>query len=414
MKLFSIFVLFCLISTGLWAKNKPKDGVLFFKGSWEELIKTARKEGKPIFVDVYTDWCPPCKRMDREIFPQQNVGNKYNPSFMNYKLDAEKGEGIGIAKNFGVGAFPTYLYLDAQGNLLHRAIGFFDAPAFIAHANTALSLGSEKNTIGSLDEQFKSGQKDPEFLQLYIRKKAELGLDNSEAINRYMEITPVSELSSAQELLFLGRNISNANSRAMVFLMTNWDWLNEAQKKSLAPGLRSILNDAMQVSFKEGKPLAVLQSFTYEDRLKDYLSEKQLQFVSRFKLFFYEMLKDTAGVKKAGYNLASSMISIPLDVIKREDKRRFEEIMKPFWSGKSDSTRTEGFQEERQYIINIYSREVTSNLYDAAKAFLILDPGDPALKDALGWTKKMSMIMPNNKPFEELEEKLSKKYTMNP
>ena len=402
-----MILFFCLISIGLHAKKNPKAGILFFKGSWAELIKTAQQEGKPIFVDVYTDWCPPCKKMDKEIIPQQNVGNKYNASFINYKLDAEKGEGVAIAKQYGVGAYPTYLYLDAKGNLLHRAIGFFDAPDFIAHAETALSFGAAKNTIGSLDQQFKSGQKDPEFLQLYIRNMAELGLDNSEVFNTYLEVLPISKLSSADELLFLGRNIRNANSRAMVFLMANWDRLNEAQKKSLAPGLRSLLNDAMHASLKEGKPLAIIQSFTYEDRLKDYLSEKELQFVNRFKLLAYGLMKDTAGVKKTAYNFAPDLISIPLDSIKRKDKRRFDQIMIPFRSGKSDSTNAD-FHEERRYFVNLYSREITSNLYDATKAFLILEPADPALKDALLWAERINMIVPDHKLFKELEEKLHK------
>lgn len=79
-----------------------ESGINFYKGSWSDLIRTAENQERMIFVDVHTDWCGPCKYMEKYIFTQTEVEEKYNKSFINYKLDAEKGEGPEMAKRFNM------------------------------------------------------------------------------------------------------------------------------------------------------------------------------------------------------------------------------------------------------------------------------------------------------------------------
>jgi thiol:disulfide interchange protein len=50
-------------------------------------------------MDAYASWCGPCKKMDKMVFTQAEVGEVYNSTFINTKFDMEKGEGVGMAKN---------------------------------------------------------------------------------------------------------------------------------------------------------------------------------------------------------------------------------------------------------------------------------------------------------------------------
>ena len=58
--------------------------------SFDEALKVAANENKLVFIDFYTDWCGPCKKMAREVFPQKEVGDFMNAKFVNLKLNAEK------------------------------------------------------------------------------------------------------------------------------------------------------------------------------------------------------------------------------------------------------------------------------------------------------------------------------------
>ena len=65
-------------------------GVSFIKDKpWEEVLKLAAAEDKLIFMDAYTTWCGPCKKMDRQVFPLESVGNFYNDKFISVKMDME-------------------------------------------------------------------------------------------------------------------------------------------------------------------------------------------------------------------------------------------------------------------------------------------------------------------------------------
>ncbi len=69
-------------------------GIQFHQNeSWESIVALAKKENKLIFMDCYTSWCGPCKALARDVFPQQKVGDFFNPRFINVQYDMEKGDG---------------------------------------------------------------------------------------------------------------------------------------------------------------------------------------------------------------------------------------------------------------------------------------------------------------------------------
>jgi len=83
MKYSTLFVLLLsLLSTNIFAQKK---GIQFTQQNWNQVIIQAAKEDKIIFIDAYTDWCQPCKKMDKQVFPQKLVGDFYNKNFINVK-----------------------------------------------------------------------------------------------------------------------------------------------------------------------------------------------------------------------------------------------------------------------------------------------------------------------------------------
>ncbi len=119
--------------------NTETTGIVFFTGTLKEAKAKANKEKKLIFIDCYTTWCGPCKNMSKKTFVDKAVGEYFNKNFICMKIDMEKGEGISLASTYTVEAYPTYLFLNAKGEVKHRDLGFIDAARFIEVGKTALT-----------------------------------------------------------------------------------------------------------------------------------------------------------------------------------------------------------------------------------------------------------------------------------
>lgn len=134
--------------------------------SFKDLLAIAKKENKLLFLDAYTTWCGPCKLMAKNVFPQANVGEFYNANFINSKIDMEKGEGIDIAKKYNVRAYPTYLFINGDGELIHRVTSYYDPEDFINVGKDAIDPSKQ---MGALKKKFDAGDQDPEFLKSVIK-----------------------------------------------------------------------------------------------------------------------------------------------------------------------------------------------------------------------------------------------------
>lgn len=61
--------------------------------------------------------------MTSQVFPQAAAGDYFNKTFVNAKYDAEKGEGVTVAKTYRVTAYPTFLILNSKGEEVGRLLG---------------------------------------------------------------------------------------------------------------------------------------------------------------------------------------------------------------------------------------------------------------------------------------------------
>ena len=137
MRIFKVFLSLCLL-TGLTGCSKkvveplvpPSDVITYIDefgfvqaDNLTEIIDHARREEKLVFLDVYADWCLPCKLMDEEVFTDDRLARYYQERFISYKVNAEKGTGPQIAELYQVPGFPTFLFLDTRGRVLVKKIG---------------------------------------------------------------------------------------------------------------------------------------------------------------------------------------------------------------------------------------------------------------------------------------------------
>lgn len=114
--------------------------VQWFHGSLDEALTEAKTSGKLVFVDIGAYWCPPCHRLDEEVFTEASVGEFVGDGYIAVHIDAEKGEGPELVDRYKVQAYPTMLVLEASGIEKGRLVDFLPPKDFIA-AMTRLAEG---------------------------------------------------------------------------------------------------------------------------------------------------------------------------------------------------------------------------------------------------------------------------------
>lgn len=103
------------------------------KLTFDEALKTAKKENKKVIVDVYTDWCGWCKKMDKDAYSNSDIKEIIEDDFILVKLNAEgsgtnnfKGKSYTdaeLASYFQVTGYPTTVFLDSKGKIIEFNYG---------------------------------------------------------------------------------------------------------------------------------------------------------------------------------------------------------------------------------------------------------------------------------------------------
>jgi thioredoxin-related protein len=173
-------------------------GIAFETGSWSDVLAKAKETGKPVFVDVYTTWCGPCKMMSKDIFPREDVGTFYNTNFVCYKLDAEAGEGVTVAKQYKVRGYPTYLFVRSDGTVIYRFMGSTSAENFLRLTQTALDEFKDPKTLKDWDSEYATHQNDTAFLSAYIKKRNRQEIPAVDLLEAYIKLLPEADRSSKE------------------------------------------------------------------------------------------------------------------------------------------------------------------------------------------------------------------------
>lgn len=189
--LFLLFAIFSFAQEAIHFQDLP----------FKELIAKAKKENKILFIDAYASWCGPCKMMERNVFTQKSVGDYYNANFINARFDMEKGEGREIAAKYGVRSYPTYLFLNGDGELVSQNFGYMEESLFLSMAQ---DINSPNNKKGSLKERFAKGEKDPELLINIMKLNSSSDFDFAKkASERYFENKKKTEELSKDDIGYL-------------------------------------------------------------------------------------------------------------------------------------------------------------------------------------------------------------------
>jgi thioredoxin-related protein len=147
-KALALGVLLFAVSAGLYAES------ISWKTDLAAALKEAKDADKAVLIDVYTEWCGWCKKLDEEVYTDPGVIAEVG-NFVALKVDAEKeGPEAEFVQLFNVGGYPTILFVEPDGSLIGRIGGYMDAVPF---SEMTAVIGSNRSAIRSGRAEFAAG-----------------------------------------------------------------------------------------------------------------------------------------------------------------------------------------------------------------------------------------------------------------
>lgn len=212
-----------LIYVGIFCSVLVFGQTNFQKLTLEEACTKAKVEKKLVFVDLYTSWCAPCKMMADKVFPDVKLGAFMNERFVCVKYDMEEGEGPEIAKRYKVDAYPTFLLLNADGDLINPIVGMTPAGGEFIY-KVKLALG-EISTV-KMDSLYAAGNRMTRFVLSYLKAlEATKQYDKAKVVTANL----VKELGASQTayvtywFLYENPEISPVGSENINYLLSHVD-----------------------------------------------------------------------------------------------------------------------------------------------------------------------------------------------
>ena len=371
-------------------------GIVFEHGTWKEVLAKAQKTNKPIFVDVFTTWCGPCKQMSTNIFPLETVGKVYNENFICCQIDAEKGEGIEIAKKYGVKAYPTYLFIKGDGNLFYLTVGSMPEKNFIAVSKTALEALNDPKPLSVWDKEYIEKKNDPAFLLDYMKKRTKLGLSNELLFDEYLKLIPEEERASTTVFEYYrneGRNMK-VTSFAYQNLLKNY------QKffMGLFGNVFTILMDGVTNTVREAaatknEHLLAKAISTYDQLPKSIYPEKDEVYMQ-----YYKATGEADKYLKYALSFANNhLMKMKIDSLTKLDDRNYKMMEGKIKSGvfgkMLDSVQLAGVLSAS---VNMERMKVGEGLNTISWYIFEKVTDKNILQEALGFSKRSLEFMPDN------------------
>jgi thiol-disulfide isomerase/thioredoxin len=199
------FLLFFIV----WSSFQSiAQGIDFFHAPFEDALEMAKPDDKLIFVDAFTKWCGPCKRMSNNVFPLEEVGEFFNEHFINLKMDMEEGPGLEFGKNYPVNAYPTCFFISSDGSVVYKFVGGKDPESLIAEAKKALAAYSRSDEYS---RQYADGKRDYDLVLKYVKALNNEGKPSKKISNDYLYSQ--QDITTKENLIFLHTSIVDSDSR---------------------------------------------------------------------------------------------------------------------------------------------------------------------------------------------------------
>lgn len=382
MNRFAFFILMLGMGVGLIAQENAA-GISFQQGGFQDMLDKAKAENKLIFMDVYTTWCGPCKMLDRNTFSDAQVGGKFNAAFVNYKLDAEKGEGITVASRYAVRAYPNMLFINGQGEVVHRVVGYRPPEELLKEAEAANQKAATMKPLSWFDENYAAKKTDKNFMQAYITSLKIANKDNTKILGEYLALLSPEEKVSESAVKLAAENLTQLEGPAYQLLASV---MREPSKHSRAV-LQAAYSGLMQVKSSTFQKAVQNKDRSLLDKLIQVSKETDgpgaAAQIEQYELEFAKATGDLTMIRKSAEQKAASFMKYKKEELAKMDADQYALFKKQALAEQVDTTSAQ-FKMMQDMMQSAATQGTAMELNNLAWSYV------ETMKDKADWTKALA------------------------
>jgi hypothetical protein len=185
--------------------------------------------------------------MERSIYTNNDVATFYNANFINVKLDMEIGEGIKLAEQFQIEAYPTLLFIDPVSlKVVHKSVGAMEVTEFISFGKDAKD---PKTRYYNLKVRVKANAiSDSEFVKWATYAKRLNDDDLMSYVNSFLSKKP--NILSNEHVATVTLKYARLSDDQLRFLVKNESKLKDLFKVSEREAWRMVYDKLMNIALK--------------------------------------------------------------------------------------------------------------------------------------------------------------------
>jgi len=263
---------------------------------YKTALESAKKDGKPLFIMLYADWCPHCNQMKKEVFSDPAVMDFLRENFVCAWKNIEREEGIILKDKFNTKSLPAFLFIDPNNEtLLYALKGESKKADFLTEANYALN---SKMQLPYLEKEFLADPSNSTkfFTYLNTLKKGKDRTDLSIPTDIYLKKQSEAQLISQTNWRVIANGITDINSREFQYVLKHQkEFAAVASQNRVDRKIESIVNELLRPYIDN---LDTINYFKQREIAKSIRLQKTDSLVFKFDLKLAERTENWQFYKK--------------------------------------------------------------------------------------------------------------------
>ena len=131
-----LILLVCAAVAGIWYfGSRVGPSAVAWVQDYQDALQRAEGSGRLVLLDLSADWCPPCQKMEQDVFSSPEFAAELEKLVVPLRVDLSDSPlspSTGdVVRQYGVTALPTFIVIDAAGRVIGRREGTMSTGQFL-------------------------------------------------------------------------------------------------------------------------------------------------------------------------------------------------------------------------------------------------------------------------------------------